>query len=237
MVIEINRPAKKNALTEEMYLALTRGLESAQEDDTVHVILLHGVGDCFCSGNDLKDFLKPEKKGPTRPGLLFLETISTVTKPIVAVVNGPAVGIGTTMLLHCDLVYAGMRATFRVPFVNLGLCPEGGSSLLLPQIIGYPRAAEMFLLGEPISAKIALKYGLINNVYPDDRLFDKAFDQARKLALQPSDAVRLTKRLLKKSRANNVAGTIVRESRHFSQRLTSREFMDACAFFFARGRS
>ena len=237
MEIRINRPAKKNALNKEMYRALARNLTSAQADDTVHVVFLHGAGDCFTSGNDLKDFLKSENSDAPRPGRLFLEAISTAAKPIVAAVNGPAVGIGTTLLLHCDLVYAGMGATFQLPFANLGLCPEGGSSLLLPRAIGYRRAAEMLLLGEPISANMAWEYGLVNNVYPDGELIEKALGHARKLAVLPPDAVCLTKRLLRESRTKTVADTIAEEIRHFSRRLESQEFKQACAAFFAKRRS
>ncbi len=235
MEITINRPAKKNALTEEMYLDLVRGLETAERDDTVHVIVLCATGDCFCAGNDLNDFLTPSPPDRPRPGHLFLKTISTATKPIVAAVNGPAVGIGTTLLLHCDLVYAGMRATFRLPFVNLGLCPEGASSLLLPRAVGRLRASEMLLLGEPISAHMAWEFGLVNNVYPDDELHENVLEQARKLATQPPASVRLTKRLLRESRMKTVSETIESEIRYFSERLASKEFADACAAFFRAG--
>lgn len=234
MGIQINRPAKKNALTGQMYTAMARGLTAAQADGAVHVVVLHGTGDCFTSGNDLNDFLQPETAGPVRPGRLFLDTISTFEKPIVAAVNGPAVGIGTTLLLHCDLVYAAMKATFQLPFVNLGLCPEGGSSLLLPRTVGYQRAAELLLLGEAVSANMAWEYGLVNNVYPDDQLLEKAFLAARNLASRPLDAVCLTKRLLKASRSKMVAETIAEESRHFSERLRSPAFAQACEVFFAR---
>jgi enoyl-CoA hydratase/carnithine racemase len=234
MDIAFNRPAKKNALTDEMYLALIAGLRQAQADDEVRVVVIRGTGDCFCAGNDLHDFRNRAPEAHPSPGRLFLETLSAVEKPIVAAINGPAVGIGTTMLLHCDLVYAGIGATFKTPFVSLGLCPEGASSLLLPQAIGYPRAAEMLLLGEPISALMAWEFGLINNVFRDEDLMDHVFEQARKLAQQPTASVRLAKRLLKASRLKTVQETIATESRHFAERLGSAEFAKASAAFFNR---
>jgi enoyl-CoA hydratase/carnithine racemase len=234
MDIVFNRPAKKNALSDEMYLALIAGLRQAQADDEVRVVLLRAEGDCFCGGNDLHAFRNREPGEDPSPGRLFLETLAALEKPVVAAVNGPAVGIGTTMLLHCDLVYAGMGATFKTPFVNLGLCPEGASSFLLPQIIGTPRAAEMLLLGEPISAHMAWEFGLINNVFRDDDLVPEVFALARKLARQPPDSVRLTKRLLKAARMKTVQETIATESRHFAEMLGSPEFADAFAAFFNR---
>jgi len=231
MEIVFNRPEKKNALSDEMYLASIAGLRQAQADDGVRVVLLRAVGDCFCAGNDLHAFRNREPGEAPSPGRLFLEALAALEKPVVAAVNGPAVGIGTTMLLHCDLVYAGMAASFKTPFVNLGLCPEGASSFLLPRLIGTPRAAEMLLLGEPISAHMAWEFGLINNVFRDDDLLSEVSTQVRKLAEQPPDAVRLTKRLLKASRLKAVQETINVESRHFAAMLGSEEFADAYAAF------
>jgi enoyl-CoA hydratase/carnithine racemase len=234
MDITFNRPAKKNAISDEMYLALIAGLRQAQADDGVHVVLLHAEGDCFCAGNDLHAFRNRKAGEDPSPGRLFLETLAALEKPVVAAVNGPAVGIGTTLLLHCDLVYAGMGATFKTPFVSLGLCPEGASSILLPQIIGYPRAAEMLLLGEPISAHMAWEFGLVNNVFRDEDLLPEVLAQARKLAQQPPASVRLTKRLLKAGRMQTVQETIATESRHFAAMLGSAEFAEAFAAFFDR---
>ena len=234
MEIVFNRPAKKNALSDEMYLALIAGLRQAQAEDGVRVVLLRSEGDCFCAGNDLHAFRNRKPGEDPSPGRLFLETLAATEKPVVAAVNGPAVGIGTTMLLHCDLIYAGMRATFKTPFVNLGLCPEGASSFLLPRIIGYPRAAEMLLLGEPISAHMAWEFGLINNVFRDDDLMSEVFALTRKLAQQPPDSVRRTKRLLKAARSKTVQETIATESRQFADMLGSPEFAEAFAAFFNR---
>ena len=237
MDIALNRPDKKNALSDEMYLALIAALRQAQTDGDVRVVLLRAEGDCFCAGNDLHAFRNRQSGEEPSPGRLFIETLASLEKPLVAAVNGPAVGIGTTLLLHCDLVYAGMGASFKTPFASLGLCPEGASSYLLPRLIGYPRAAEMLLLGEPLSALMAWEFGLVNNVFRDEDLQTEAFAQARKLARQPSDSVRLTKRLLKASRLQAVQETIATESRHFSERLSSTEFADAFAAFFNRESS
>jgi len=234
MDMALNRPHKKNALSDEMYLTLIAGLRQAQADDDVHVIVLRAMGDCFCAGNDLHAFRNRKPGENPSPGLLFIEALAAVEKPILAAVNGPAVGIGTTMLLHCDLVYAGMGATFQTPFARLGLCPEGASSFLLPQLIGYPRAAEMLLLGESISAHMAWEFGLINNVFRDDDLLSEVFAQARKLAQQPPASVCLTKRLLKASRTKTVQETIASEGRHFAERLGSTEFAAAFTAFFNR---
>ena len=233
MDVVFSRPSKKNALSDEMYLALITGLRQAQADDEVRVILLRAEGDCFCAGNDLHAFRNREPGDPS-PGRLFLETLAALEKPVVAAVNGPAVGIGTTMLLHCDLIYAGMGATFKTPFVNLGLCPEGASSFLLPRLIGTPRAAEMLFLGEPISAHMAWEFGLINNVFRDEDLLSEVSVQARKLANQPPESVRLTKRLLKASRLKSIEETIATESGYFAELLGSPEFAEAFATFFSR---
>ena len=234
MDLVLNRPAKKNALTDEMYLALVAGLQKARGDDDVHVIVLRGEGDCFCAGNDLQAFRNRGSASGPSPGRLFLETLAAVEKPVIAAVNGPAVGIGTTMLLHCDLIYAGMSASFKTPFVSLGLCPEGASSLLLPRLIGYPRAAEKLLLGEPISANMAWEFGLVNNVFRDVDLLAEVFAKAHQLAQQPPASVRLTKRLLTASRLKAVQETIAVESTHFAERLGSAEFARAYAAFYDR---
>lgn len=232
MDIVFDRPEKKNALSDAMYRALIAGLRQAQTDDAVRVVLLRAEGDCFCAGNDLHAFREHKAEGQPRPGRRFIETLAALDKPVVAAVNGPAVGIGTTLLLHCDLIYAGMGASFKTPFVNLGLCPEGASSFLLPRLIGYPRAAEMLLLGEAISALMAWEFGLINNVFRDDDLLPEVWAQVRKLAQQPPDSVRLTKRLLKDAHRKTVQAAIATESRHFTAMLGSQKFAEAFAAFF-----
>ena len=235
--VAINRPEKKNALTPDMYLSLRDAVNQAERDPEVRVVLLHGTEDCFTSGNDLQDFASSPPSGESSPVFQFLSALSQMKKPIVVAVHGPAVGIGTTMLLHCDLVYAGTSARFHLPFVNLGLCPEAASSFLLPRLAGYQRAAELLLLGEPFSAEKAQEIGLVNGVHPDKELLQNALAQAQKLAAKPPASVRLTKALLKKADAKMVAKTMAEESRLFAERLLSPEAKEAFAVFLGRKRS
>ena len=164
--LTLNRAARKNALTGAMYTQMSEALEQAATDPAVRVLVLQGDTAVFCAGNDLNDFLNNPPVGADSPVLRFLRAIASFPKPLLAAVCGPAVGIGTTMLLHCDLVYAGDNAAFSMPFVNLGLCAEGASSLVLAQLMGHQRAAEALLLGEPFYAEAALEAGLINKVLP-----------------------------------------------------------------------
>lgn len=232
--IRINRPQKKNALTRAMYAAMADAIFRADEDSGIRVIFLHGSQDCFTAGNDLKDFQAFRQDGNNKEVSNFLSAISRAKKPIVAAVGGVAVGVGTTMLLHCDLVYAGEGAQFRMPFVALGLCPEAASSFLLPKLIGHQRASELLLLGEPFSAAKALAIGLVNAVYPDSDYIDKAFTQALKLAKQPPASVRITKALLKRSVSQTILDTMIEERKHFSERLNSGECNEALTAFFER---
>lgn len=213
--IGIQRPEKKNALSLSMYATLARAIEQADRDESVRALLLHGTADCFTSGNDLSDFAQLRSDGGGAAVMDFLKTISRAGKPIVAAVNGPAVGIGTTMLLHCDLVYAAENATFQLPFVSLGLCPEAASSYLLPRLAGHRRAAELLMLAEPFSAARAQEIGLVNQVLPAEAVFDTAVAKARKLAGQPAESLRITKALLKESFAQAVAETLDREGGYF----------------------
>ena len=189
MRIQINRPEKRNALSQEMYAALTRSLIRVDDDERVRVVLLTGNDECFCAGNDLVDFLDHPDVDEESPMLRFVCTLPFVKKPIIAAVNGAAIGVGATMLLHCDLVFAGENAQFQMPFVNLGLVPEAGSSLLLPQLIGYQRAAELLLLGNVFGSGRAYELGLVNRVCADDTTLAIASDAAQKLAVQPSAVV------------------------------------------------
>jgi len=211
LTLRINRPEKKNALSLAMYQGLADGIREAEGDDTVRVILISGGDDCFTTGNDLADFLSAPPTGPESPGLQFLSAISTARKPVVAAVSGLAVGIGVTMLLHCDLVYAGAGATFQMPFVNLGLCPEAGSTLLLPRIMGHQKAAELLLLGEAFSAAKACSLGIVTEVCPDSEVFATARTRALQLAAQPAAAVRLAKNLLKRDYAVPLRETMAEE--------------------------
>ncbi len=234
----IQRPDKKNALTLAMYAALTAALDEAARDSTIRVVVLTGGGDSFTSGNDIADFLAAPPNSQDSPVFQFLVALRQFEKPLVAAVNGMAVGIGVTLLLHCDLVYVRAGATLLMPFVNLGLCPEAGSSLLLPRLIGYPRAAELLLLGEPFSAEQALEWGLINGIGADaDATLELALARARRLARQPAAAVRLAKKLLKRGEAEAVRETIAVESQHFINLLGSPEAMAALRAFVDRRRS
>lgn len=232
--IAINRPEKKNALTIEMYAALAQSIRQGEADTSVRVFLLHGTEDCFSSGNDLKDFLESPPKDESSPVFQFIQAISQAEKPIVAAVNGPAVGIGTTMLLHCDLVYAGSNARFMMPFVNLGLNPEAASSLLLPRLAGYQRAAEVLLLGELFSAEKAREIGLVNSVLPDAEVLEFASAQANKLAAKPFASVLLTKALLKKEDKAAIQRIISEEFQYIIERLGSPEAVEAFNAFFER---
>ncbi|MBE0625433.1 MAG: enoyl-CoA hydratase [Burkholderiales bacterium] len=229
--IEINRPEKKNALTAAMYQAMADAIHAAEADARVRVLLIHGKPDLFTAGNDLQDFLDNPPRDDNRPVFQFLYGISQAQKPIVAAVAGAAVGIGTTMLLHCDLVYAAPNARLQLPFVNLGLVPEAGSSLLLPALAGYQRAAELLLLGEPFSAQKAKEIGLVTEVVSQDQLLDTAMAQAKKLAAKPAASLRLSKRLMKQGQMAAVAQQIKLESGHFGERLNSPEAKEAFSAF------
>ena len=217
--ITLNRVDKKNSITSAMYATLADALAQAQQDATVRVVLIQGHATVFSAGNDIGDFLNNPPGGEDSPVFRFMRTISGFTKPLVAAVCGPAVGIGTTMLLHCDLVYAGDNAAFSMPFVNLGLCPELASSLLLPRMFGYHRAAEALLLGEPFMAEAALEVGLVNRIVPPTEANAVAQAQARKLAAKPASALVETKRLMKNGQASLVAQQISDEASSFGRML------------------
>jgi enoyl-CoA hydratase/carnithine racemase len=228
--IQLNRPEKKNALTDDMYEAITDALRAAEADAQVRVTIVQGQPDCFCAGNDLTDFLERPPQREAAPVSQFLRTISTVSKPIIAAVGGPAVGIGTTMLLHCDFVYATPEARFQLPFVPLGLVSEAASSLLLPMLAGYQRAAELLLLGKPFTAEKALAAGIVTEIIPTD-LIEYARDAAAYVAALPPESVRLTKALMKRTYAAQVAERISEESTLFRERLRSPEAKEAFAAF------
>jgi enoyl-CoA hydratase/carnithine racemase len=232
--LRINRPEKKNALNQSMYQALADGLRQADGDDAVRVILIAGSEECFTSGNDLADFIGAPQTGAESPVMQFLFAISQARKPVVAAVNGIAVGVGVTMLLHCDLVCSGSSATFQMPFVNLGLCPEAASTLLLPRMMGHQRAAELLLLGEAFGAEVAREVGIVNQICPDAELLATARARALQLAAQPAAAVRLAKALLKRECATAVQETILEEGRLFMERLKSPEAAEALSAFMER---
>ena len=228
--ITFNRVAKKNSLTGAMYLALAEILQQAASSTEVRVVLFQGDASVFTAGNDLGDFLHGPKPDDNAPPFQFLQALAAFPKPIVAAVCGPAVGIGTTMLLHCDLVYAGDNAMFSLPFVNLGFCPEGASSLLLPQLMGHQRASEALLLGDPFMAEAALEVGLVNRVVPPTECNTIAQAQAAKLAAKPLASLMASKRLLKSGQMAAVQSRIAEEGRVFAdllQQPAAKEAMQA----------
>jgi enoyl-CoA hydratase/carnithine racemase len=236
MHIVMNRPDKKNALTHEMYLALIDAIEQAERNANVRVMLMRGAGGCFTSGNDLNDLLETPPQDEDSPVFRFMRTLGQAEKPVIAAVSGLAMGIGTTMLLRCDMVYAGRNTKFMLPFVNLGLCPEAGSSYLLPLLAGYHRAVELFLMAEPFGAEKAREIGMVNEIRDDAEILDYAQAQALKLASKPQASVRLTKAMLKKANARIVDETISEEASFLIQRLSSPEAVEAFKTFLARSR-
>ena len=221
--IRINRPEKKNALTQDMYTALADALAQADEHPQIRVVTLTGTGDSFTSGNDVADFLSRDTaSSDQRPVGTFLATIASLRKPLIAGVNGMAIGVGATMLLHCDLVYAADGATFQLPFTNLGVVPEAASSQLLPQMIGYHRAAELMLLGERIDARRALEIGLINGVSAAAELSALVSARAAAIAAKPASSILATKALLRRAPEATLARITV-ENAEFARLLQSPE--------------
>lgn len=229
--LTFNRLARKNAITAAMYAALADALAQARADAAVRVLLIQGDATVFSAGNDIGDFLDHPPADADAPVFRFLRELAAFPKPLVAAVCGPAVGIGTTLLLHCDLVYAGDNAAFSMPFVNLGLCPEAGSSLLLPQMFGHHRAAEALLLGEPFLAEAALEVGLVNRVVPPTECNAIAQQQARKLAAKPLSALMETKRLMKLGQQDALLARIEEEARSFGRMLREPAAREAFSAF------
>ena len=229
--VELNRPAKKNALTAAMYTRLADIFNEAAKDEETRVVLWHGAGDAFSAGNDAGDFLKNPPGPSESPQSRLMDAFVRFEKPIVVAVRGAAVGAGTTMLTHCDVVYAGESAKFQLPFINLALVPEFGSSYSLPARIGHLRAAELFLLGEPFGAARAAELGLVTRVVPDEHLFATAMETADKLAAKPGGALRASKRLLKQGFIDQVKEAIKLEMREFSERVRSDDAKEAFTAF------
>jgi enoyl-CoA hydratase/carnithine racemase len=236
LTLKLNRPAKKNALSAAMYQSLADALGHAATQNDVRVVILTGGEAAFTSGNDLADFLaNPVREdGPPTAVQNFLNAISTFPKPLVAAVAGVAVGVGTTLLLHCDLVYLDTTAKLQLPFVNIGLVPEAASSLLLPAAIGMARASEMLLLGEPINAEQALSYGLVNAVVAPEALMPTVEAVAERLASQPASALRAAKALLRHAQSTNVATRMAQEGQLFAKHLQSEETREAITAFFEK---
>ena len=232
--IEFNRPEKKNAITAAMYQAMADAIKDAEADAEVRVILFCGKPEIFTAGNDLEDFMKNPPGDNDSPVYQFMATLSSAVKPVVAAVSGAAVGIGTTMLLHCDLVYAADNAKFSMPFSQLGLCPEFSSSLLLPQRAGYHHAAEKLLLGEAFLAEEARDMGLVNKILPLAELLPFAQAQAAKLAALPASSLRTTKRLMKGSQSAEITAKMVEEAKYFGEMLKAPEAKEAFMAFFQK---
>ncbi len=231
--VRFNRPDKKNAIHSGMYAEAASAIAAAADDTNVRVLVLTGTGDAFTAGNDLKDFLENPPKEHDAPVFRFMHALANFPKPVIAGVNGVAVGIGTTVLLHCDFVYAVPAAKFQLPFVNLALVPEFASSLLLARFLGPRRAAELLMLGEAFDAKAAEGFGLVNAVVPADQLDATVQAKAKALAAKPPAALRATKALLNADHAE-VAARIALEAKEFGARLKSDELKEAIAAFFEK---
>lgn len=233
MVVTIDRPERRNALNGAMYKALTLALCAAQDDSHCNALILTGSQDCFNAGNDLTEF-QAERGLEDSPALVFLRTLAAVDVPVIAAVEGPAVGVGVTLLQHCDFVYASETALFSMPFVSLGLCPEGGSSLLMAQLVGPRRAAEWLLLGKQFSAREACDAGLVTAVTPAGQALTHARATAVELSLKPSQALRSSKRLMRQAGQAALTHAFNLERDLFTERLNSQEAQEAFRAFFDR---
>ena len=228
--LTMNRPDKKNALTQEMYGAMADAMTAAEDDMSIRVILFSGAEGNFTSGNDLRDFQNNPPRGPDAPVFRFITGLARSTVPMVAAVDGFAIGVGATMLLHCDLVFVAEDAQLQMPFVNLGLVPEAGSSYLLPKLLGHARAAELLMTGTPINGNRAVELGIANAVCPTGTSVTNAMNAAREIAKKPPRGLRATKTLLKNDR-DQVLAQLERESAEFTRRLASEEFAEAAMAF------
>jgi enoyl-CoA hydratase/carnithine racemase len=234
--IQLNRPAKKNAMTSSMYVTIAELLDAAATDDQVRVVLWHGAGDSFSAGNDLEDFMKNPPGPGESPQARLMRALINFEKPLVAAVQGVAIGGGTTMLAHCDFVYAAESARFQLPFVNLALVPEFGSSYLLPLRFGHARAAELILLGKPFDASRAADLGLVTQVVPEEKLLATATETARALAEKPAAAVQACKRLIKQAFREQLEQAVKLENEEFAVRVRSDEAKEVFQAFFAKRR-
>lgn len=230
MTIRMMRPGKKNALNLEMYEALAEAFTNAGKNPDVRAIVITGTQGSFTAGNDIQDFLQNPPKGNDSPVVKFLQAIASCELPIVAAVNGTAVGVGVTMLLHCDLVYIADNAVLSLPFVDLGLVPEAAASMLLPRLAGHQKAAELLMLGEPFTPKEAKEIGLANAVVAPEDVEEKALAAARKLASKPREALRQTKSLLRRD-FESVAARMDKEAEEFKKCLASPDAKEAFTAF------
>ena len=232
--IEIARPEKKNAITQAMYRAMAEALDAAVADDAVRAVLLTGQPGIFTSGNDIEDFMRRPADGAESPAFVFMRALIGCDKPVVAAVTGAAIGIGTTLLLHCDFVYVSDESRLAMPFVSLGLVPEFGSSLIVPQLMGNARAAEKLLLGDPFTGADAVEAGIANAVLPASEVVNHARRIAERFNALPPGAVRETKRLMRRARNAATLETIAVEGAIFAKRLRSPEAQEAFSAFFQK---
>ncbi|WP_306521481.1 enoyl-CoA hydratase-related protein [Rheinheimera sp.] len=237
LTLTLQRPDKKNALSSSMYLALTDALQQAELDPSVHVVVLRGQENCFCAGNDLADFVAAGALNAEHPTVMFLHALSHFSKPVVAAVAGLAIGIGTTALLHCDLVYAAPGCRFQLPFTALGLCPEAASSLLLPKLMGHQKASQYLLLGEAFDSEEAYRFGLVNQLVAADQLFALAAQKAQQLAALPLEAVVQSKKLLRQPQQQMVQQVLHQELAVFEHLLHTEACQQALHSFFNRSKS
>lgn len=233
LTLRFNRADKKNAITAAMYASAANALNSADTDAAVRAVIITGAGDAFTAGNDLKDFAENPPKGADAPVFQFMDALASFKKPVIAAVNGVAVGIGTTLLLHCDLAYAVPTAKFALPFVNLALVPEFGSSLLLERFVGLRKAQELLMTGETFTAETALNLGLVGALVPAEELLATAKAKAALLAAKPPSALRQTKALIRGD-LDGVKARIAAEAKVFGDRLQSAELQEAVSAFFAK---
>jgi len=229
--ITLNRPAKKNAMTSSMYIIMAQILNDAANEDDVLVVLWDGAGDSFSAGNDLEDFLKHPPGPGESPQAQLANALLNFDKPLIAAVQGFAIGGGTTLLTHCDFVFAGESAKFQLPFINLGLVPEFGSTWSLPARAGHIRAAELIMLGLPFDAKVAAEIGLVTRVVPDERLLDVAIGVADTLSAKPPGALQACKKLMKRSQREQLEEAIKVENEEFASRARSAEAREAFTAF------
>ena len=234
LCVQIHRPEKKNALTPEMYTAISDAIRTADEDDSIRCTILHGLDGCFTSGNDLESFCNGPSADRVYPHNLYIDALSHAQKPVIAVVSSIALGIGTIMLFHCDFVYAAPDTRFSLPFVNLGLSPEGGTSYILPHLIGYQKAAELILLGKQFDTVFAEKIGLVNEVVDREKLLDKALETADILAQKSPDSIRAAKALLKRGMKDSLTTAMARELDVFNERMASPEVKETISRFFSK---
>jgi enoyl-CoA hydratase/carnithine racemase len=234
--VVLNRPAKKNAMTWGMYVALADVFNDAAKDERIRVVLWHGAGDSFCAGNDVEDFLKNPPGPGASPQAQLMNALIDFDKPLIAAVQGAAIGGGTTMLAHCDFVYAGESAKFQMPFVNLAVVPEFGSSYSVPARIGHIRAAELILLGLPFDAKRALDLGFVTQVVPDQKLLTTSTETARTLAAKPAGALQASKRLMKRPFREQLKAAMKAENGEFSAQVRSEDAKEALTAFLEKRR-